>query len=264
MDSYLYLLKDVLDNGSKRKDRTGTGTLSVFGRQLRFDLNDGFPLLTTKRLHFESILHELIWFLSGETNIRYLKKNNVSIWDEWADENGDLGDVYGKQWRAWETNDGRHIDQIEGVIEQIQNNPNSRRLLVNAWNVGVISRMALPPCHFAFQFYVNERKLSCMFSMRSIDIFLGLPFNIASYALLTHMVAEQCDLAAGDLIWSGGDVHLYVNHIEQAREQIARTPYKLPELQLKTRPKCIFEYKHEDFQLVDYRAHPHIPAPIAV
>ena len=264
MDCYLSLLKDVIDNGSRKEDRTGTGTISVFGRQLRFDLGDGFPILTTKRLHFKSILHELLWFLSGDTNIRYLKENNISIWDEWADVNGELGEVYGKQWRHWEASDGREIDQMSSVIQQIKINPDSRRLLVNAWNVGSINKMALPPCHFAFQFFVCEQRLSCMFSMRSIDIFLGLPFNIASYALLTHMVADQCDLGVGDLIWSGGDAHLYLNHIEQAREQIKRKPYGLPKIILKNKPKSIFEYRYEDFQLDNYQAHPHISAAIAV
>jgi len=264
MKSYLELLTDVLENGRLKQDRTGTGTVSVFGRQLRFDLNKGFPIVTTKKIHIKSVIHELLWFLSGDTNIKYLKDNGVSIWDEWADENGDLGEVYGKQWRSWENGRGKEIDQLSEIIELIKTDPNSRRLLVNAWNVGVIDKMALPPCHFAFQFYVNHNKLSCMFSMRSIDIFLGLPFNIASYAALTHMVAEQCGLEIGDLIWSGGDVHLYLNHIEQVKIQIKRKPFDLPKLAIKRQPTSIFKYKYEDFDIVGYKSHPHISAPIAV
>ncbi|GIP36222.1 thymidylate synthase [Paenibacillus sp. J2TS4] len=264
MKSYLDLLKDVLENGVQKEDRTGTGTLSVFGRQLRFDLAEGFPLVTTKKLHLRSIIHELLWFLSGDTNIRYLQENGVTIWDEWADVNGDLGQVYGSQWRSWPAPDGNRIDQISRVIEQIRSNPDSRRLLVNAWNVAEIDEMALPPCHYAFQFYVADGKLSCMFNMRSIDTFLGLPFNIASYALLTHMMAEQCGLEPGELIWSGGDVHIYSNHIEQVKLQLTREPYPLPKLMIKRKPDSIFDYRYEDFEIVDYKSHPRIKAPIAV
>jgi len=249
---------------SKKEDRTGTGTLSVFGRQLRFDLAAGFPVVTTKKLHIRSIIHELLWFLSGSTNIRYLQENRVTIWDEWADENGELGPVYGSQWRSWPAPDGRKIDQIAQVVEQIKRNPDSRRLLVSAWNVAEIERMALPPCHYAFQFYVAEGKLSCMLNMRSVDTFLGLPFNIASYALLTHMVAQQCGLQVGELIWSGGDVHLYSNHVEQAKLQLTREPYPLPRLVIKRKPESIFDYKYEDFEIVGYQCHPAIKAPIAV
>lgn len=264
MRSYLDLLQDVLDNGVQKEDRTGTGTISVFGRQLRFDLSEGFPLVTTKKLHLRSIIHELLWFLSGDTNIRYLQENGVTIWDEWADENGDLGQVYGSQWRTWPAPDGRRIDQISQVIEQIKSNPDSRRHLVSAWNVAKIEEMALPPCHYAFQFYVADGKLSCMFTMRSVDTFLGLPFNIASYALLTHMVAEQCGLKPGELIWSGGDVHIYSNHIEQVKLQLTREPYPLPQLIIKRKPDSIFDYRYEDFEIVNYQCHPRIKAPIAV
>ncbi len=248
----------------QKDDRTGTGTISVFGRQLRFDLSEGFPLLTTKKLHVKSIFHELLWFLSGDTNIKYLRDNGVTIWDEWADEHGELGPVYGSQWRAWKAPDGRIIDQIAGVVEQIRTNPDSRRHLVSAWNVSDIDRMALPPCHYAFQFYVAGGKLSCMFHMRSVDTFLGLPFNIASYALLTHMMAQQCGLEAGELIWTGGDVHIYLNHLEQVRLQLTREPYPLPQLVIKRKPDSIFDYKYEDFEIVGYKAHPHIKAPVAV
>jgi len=264
MRNYLDLLQDILDHGVKKEDRTGTGTLSVFGRQLRFDLAAGFPVVTTKKLHIRSIIHELLWFLSGSTNIRYLQENRVTIWDEWADENGELGPVYGSQWRSWPAPDGRKIDQIAQVVEQIKRNPDSRRLLVSAWNVAEIERMALPPCHYAFQFYVAEGKLSCMLNMRSVDTFLGLPFNIASYALLTHMVAQQCGLQVGELIWSGGDVHLYSNHVEQAKLQLTREPYPLPRLVIKRKPESIFDYKYEDFEIVGYQCHPAIKAPIAV
>jgi len=231
---------------------------------LRFDLAAGFPVVTTKKLHIRSIIHELLWFLSGSTNIRYLQENRVTIWDEWADENGELGPVYGSQWRSWPAPDGRKIDQIAQVVEQIKRNPDSRRLLVSAWNVAEIERMALPPCHYAFQFYVAEGKLSCMLNMRSVDTFLGLPFNIASYALLTHMVAQQCGLQVGELIWSGGDVHLYSNHVEQAKLQLTREPYPLPRLVIKRKPESIFDYKYEDFEIVGYQCHPAIKAPIAV
>lgn len=264
MRSYLDLLQDVLGNGVQKEDRTGTGTISVFGRQLRFDLSEGFPLVTTKKLHLRSIIHELLWFLSGDTNIRYLQENGVTIWDEWADENGDLGQVYGSQWRTWPAPDGRRIDQISQVIEQIKSNPDSRRHLVSAWNVAEIEEMALPPCHYAFQFYVADGKLSCMFTMRSVDTFLGLPFNIASYALLTHMVAEQCGLKPGELIWSGGDVHINSNHIEQVKLQLTREPYPLPQLIIKRKPDSIFDYRYEDFEIVNYQCHPRIKAPIAV
>jgi thymidylate synthase len=264
MKQYLDLLNDILENGVKKDDRTGTGTLSVFGRQLRFDLQKGFPLLTTKKLHIRSIIHELLWFLSGDTNIKYLQENGVTIWDEWADENGDLGPVYGAQWRSWKGADGQTIDQISEVIEQIKTNPNSRRLLVSAWNVAEIDKMKLPPCHYAFQFYVADGKLSCMWQQRSVDTFLGLPFNIASYALLTHMIAQQCDLEVGELIFTGGDVHLYLNHIEQAKLQLTREPRPLPKLVIKRKPDSIFGYKFEDFEIVDYHPHPHIKAPVAV
>ncbi|MGR9100929.1 MAG: thymidylate synthase [Gammaproteobacteria bacterium] len=264
MKQYLELLQDVLKNGKSKQDRTGTGTLSVFGRQMRFDLSAGFPLVTTKRLHLSSIIHELLWFISGETNIRYLRENGVGIWDEWADENGDLGDVYGRQWRSWQSQDGVLIDQLAVVVEQIKENPDSRRHLVSAWNVAKIEQMALPPCHYAYQFYVADGVLSCMFHMRSVDCFLGLPFNIASYALLTHMMAQQCDLTPGELIWTGGDVHLYMNHLEQARLQLTREPYALPKLKIISRPSNLFEYRYEDFVIEDYRSHPHIKAEVAV
>ncbi|MGG4396284.1 thymidylate synthase [Paenibacillus thiaminolyticus] len=264
MKSYLALLQDILEHGVKKEDRTGTGTLSVFGRQLRFDLAKGFPLVTTKRLHLKSIVHELLWFLSGDTNIRYLKENGVRIWDEWADENGNLGPVYGSQWRAWETKDGRMIDQIANVIEQIKTNPDSRRLLVSAWNVGEVDQMKLPPCHYSFQFYVAGGKLSCLLNMRSVDTFLGLPFNIASYSLLTHMVAQQCGLEVGEFIWSGGDVHIYSNHMEQVKTQLEREPLPLPKLVIKRKPDSIFDYRFDDFEFVDYQHHPTIKAPVAV
>ncbi|MBE2940333.1 thymidylate synthase [Anoxybacillus flavithermus] len=264
MKQYLQLLEDILQNGVYKDDRTGTGTLSVFGRQLRFDLREGFPLLTTKKLHIRSIIHELLWFLSGDTNIRYLKENSVTIWDEWADENGDLGPVYGAQWRSWKGADGRTIDQISEVIEQIKTNPNSRRLLVSAWNVAELDRMKLPPCHYAFQFYVENGMLSCMWQQRSVDTFLGLPFNIASYALLTHMVAQQCNLQPKELIFTGGDVHLYMNHIEQAKLQLTREPRPLPKLIIKRKPASIFEYRFEDFEIVDYDPHPHIKADVSI
>ncbi|XID94459.1 thymidylate synthase [Paenibacillaceae bacterium WGS1546] len=264
MRNYLDLLQDVLDNGTAKGDRTGTGTLSVFGRQLRFDLAQGFPLVTTKRIHLKSVVHELLWFLRGDTNIRYLQENGVSIWNEWADENGDLGPVYGSQWRAWEAADGRSIDQIRQVVEAIKRNPDSRRHLVSAWNVAVIDEMKLPPCHFVFQFYVADGKLSCMLTMRSVDTFLGLPFNIASYALLTHMVAQQCDLEVGEFVWSGGDVHIYSNHLEQVKLQLSREPLPLPKLNILRKPDSIFDYKFEDFEFVGYEHHPGIKAPVAV
>ncbi|MFC0213967.1 thymidylate synthase [Paenibacillus chartarius] len=264
MRAYLNLLQDILDNGVKKEDRTGTGTLSVFGRQMRFDLSEGFPLVTTKKLHLRSIIHELLWFLSGDTNIRYLKENKVSIWDEWADENGDLGPVYGSQWRSWPAPDGTKIDQISKVVEQIKRTPDSRRLLVTAWNPAEVDKMALPPCHFAFQFYVADGKLSCMLTMRSVDSFLGLPFNIASYALLTHMMAQQCGLKPGEFIWSGGDVHIYSNHMEQVKLQLTREPYPLPKLVIKRKPDTIFDYVYEDFEIVGYEHHPAIKGEVAV
>lgn len=264
MKNYLDLLQDVLENGTEKKDRTGTGTKSVFGRQLRYDLTEGFPLVTTKRIHLKSVVHELLWFLSGDTNIAYLKENGVKIWDDWVDENGDLGPVYGSQWRSWEAPNGEKIDQIAAVIDSIQNNPDSRRHLVSAWNVAEINNMKLPPCHFAFQFYVAESKLSCMLTMRSVDTFLGLPFNIASYALLTHMIAQQCDLEVGEFIWSGGDVHIYSNHVEQVKTQLEREPFALPKLIIKRKPDSIFDYKFEDFEFENYQHHPGIKAPIAV
>ncbi|MBB3110331.1 thymidylate synthase [Paenibacillus phyllosphaerae] len=264
MKAYLDLLQDVLDHGVVKEDRTGTGTISVFGRQLRFDLNEGFPLVTTKRVHMKSIIHELLWFLKGDTNVRYLQDNNVRIWNEWADENGDLGPVYGSQWRAWETPDGRKIDQIAQVVESIKNNPDSRRHMVSAWNVAEIENMKLPPCHFVFQFYVANGKLSCMMTMRSSDTFLGLPFNIAQYALLTHMIAQQCDLGVGEFIYNGGDVHIYSNHIEQVKLQLTREPYSLPKLKIKRKPDSIFNYEYDDFEITDYEYHPTIKAEVSV
>ena len=264
MKQYLDLLQRILDEGEVKGDRTGTGTRSVFGHQMRFDLSKGFPVLTTKKLHLRSIIIELLWFLSGDTNIRYLKENGVSIWDEWADENGDLGPVYGFQWRSWPGPDGQSVDQISKLIEQIQSNPDSRRLMVVAYNPAYVEQMALPPCHSLFQFYVANGKLSCQLYQRSADTFLGVPFNIASYALLTHMVAQQCDLEVGDFIWTGGDTHLYSNHIEQAQLQLSREPLPLPRLQIKRKPADIFSYEFSDFEIVGYEAHPHIKAPVAV
>ena len=262
MKSYLELLQTVLERGAEKHDRTGIGTLSLFGHQMRFALDEGFPLVTTKKLHLRSIIHELIWFLSGDTNIRYLRENNVSIWNEWADTQGELGPVYGFQWRHWPGPDGP-VDQIQQVIRQIRQQPDSRRLIVSAWNPGYIDQMALPPCHCLFQFYVADRKLSCQLYQRSADIFLGLPFNLASYSLLTHMIAQQCDLEPGEFIWTGGDIHLYLNHIEQAKTQLQRQPLPLPRLNLKPRPS-IFEYKVEDVEIVDYQSHEAIKAPVAV
>ncbi|MBP6500708.1 MAG: thymidylate synthase [Thauera sp.] len=264
MRQYLDLMSHVLEHGDRKTDRTGTGTLSVFGWQMRFRLQDGFPLLTTKKLHTRSIIHELLWFLQGDTNIRYLKENGVSIWDEWADENGDLGPVYGKQWRHWQTADGRGVDQITRLIEGIKRNPDSRRHLVTAWNPGEVENMALPPCHALFQFYVANGRLSCQLYQRSADIFLGVPFNIASYALLTHMVAQACELEPGDFIWTGGDCHLYLNHLEQAREQLSREPRPLPQLRINPAVKDVFAFRFEDFALEGYDPHPHIKAPVAV
>ena len=264
MKTYLDLLDHVLTHGVRKEDRTGTGTLSVFGHQMRFPLADGFPLLTTKKLHTRSIIHELLWFLKGDTNIGYLRDNGVTIWDEWADAEGNLGPVYGAQWRSWHTPDGQHIDQITRVVEDIRRSPDSRRLIVSAWNVGELPHMALPPCHALFQFYVAEGRLSCQLYQRSADIFLGVPFNIASYALLTHMVAQQTDLEPGEFIWTGGDCHLYLNHLDQARLQLSRTPRALPRLKLARRPESIFDYRFEDFVIEDYDPWPSIKAPIAV
>ncbi|MEX2517354.1 MAG: thymidylate synthase [Gammaproteobacteria bacterium] len=264
MKQYLELMQHVLDNGTRKNDRTGTGTLSVFGYQVRFDLSAGFPLLTTKKLHLKSIIHELLWFLQGDTNTGYLKQHGVRIWDEWADDNGDLGPVYGKQWRNWPTPDGRTIDQISELIHTIKTNPDSRRLIVSAWNVGELDQMALMPCHAFFQFYVADGKLSCQLYQRSADVFLGVPFNIASYALLTLMVAQVCGLRPGDFVHTFGDVHLYSNHIDQAHEQLARAPYPLPAMQLNPDVKDIFSFRFEDFELQNYQAHPHISAPVAV
>ena len=264
MKQYLELMQHVLDHGHGKTDRTGTGTLSVFGWQMRFDLGQGFPLVTTKKLHTRSIIHELLWFLQGDTNIRYLKENGVSIWDEWADENGDLGPVYGKQWRRWETPDGRSIDQIAQLIDGLKRNPDSRRHIVSAWNPGEVEGMALPPCHALFQFYVAGGRLSCQLYQRSADIFLGVPFNIASYALLTLMVAQVCDLEPGDFIWTGGDCHLYLNHLEQAREQLSREPRPLPTLRIDPSVRNIFDFRFEHFTLEGYDPHPHIKAPVAV
>lgn len=264
MKQYLDLITTVLEGGADKKDRTGTGTRSIFGYQMRFDLTEGFPVLTTKKLHLKSIIYELLWFLKGETNIRYLRENGVNIWNEWADENGELGPVYGSQWRTWKTSDGRSIDQIGQVIDQIKTNPDSRRLIVSAWNVGELQKMALPPCHLLFQFYVANEKLSCQLYQRSADIFIGLPFNIASYALLTMMISQVCDLKPGDLIITLGDAHLYSNHFEQARLQLTREPLKLPQMRINPGVRSIFDFDFEDFELVGYEAHPHIKAEVAV
>ena len=264
MRQYLDFLSHIRDNGASKGDRTGTGTLSVFGYQMRFDLNAGFPLVTTKKLHLRSIIYELLWFLRGDTNVKYLQEHGVSIWDEWADKNGDLGPVYGKQWRSWPTPDGRNIDQLSQVLEQLNSNPNSRRILVSAWNVGELDRMALLPCHALFQFYVADGRLSCQLYQRSADALLGVPFNIASYALLTHMIAQQCNLQVGDFVWTGGDCHLYLNHLEQADLQLSRTPYPLPQLRFTRKPESLFAYEYEDFEIIDYRYHAAIKAPIAV
>ena len=264
MQQYLDLLQHILDNGTQKGDRTGTGTVSTFGYQMRFDLSEGFPVLTTKKLHLRSIIHELLWFLQGDTNIRYLKDNGVRIWDEWADEDGDLGPVYGHQWRSWPTPDGRKIDQISKLVDQIKNNPNSRRLIVSAWNVGDVDNMALPPCHCLFQFYVADGKLSCQLYQRSADTFLGVPFNIASYALLTMMIAQVCDLKLGEFVHTFGDVHLYNNHIEQAKLQLTREPRPLPTMKINPEVKNLFDFKFEDFELVNYDPHPHIKAEVSV
>ena len=264
MKQYLDLVRHVLDHGVEKSDRTGTGTKSVFGYQMRFDLSKGFPMVTTKKLHLKSIIYELLWFLNGDTNIEYLKENGVRIWNEWADENGDLGPVYGKQWRRWETPDGKVVDQISNAVEMIKENPESRRIIVSAWNVGELDRMALMPCHAFFQFYVRDGKLSCQLYQRSADAFLGVPFNISSYSLLTCMVAQVCNLEPGEFIWTGGDCHLYSNHIEQAREQIRREPLKLPRLELDSDVESIDEFKYSSIRILDYEHHPHIPAPISV
>lgn len=263
-DQYETFMRTVFEKGADKSDRTGVGTRSLFGCQMRFDLKESFPLITTKKLHLRSIIHELLWFLSGSSNIKYLHDNKVTIWDEWADENGDLGPVYGVQWRSWPTADGRHIDQISNVIEQIKTNPDSRRLIVCSWNVGLIDKMALPPCHCLFQFYVNEGRLSCQLYQRSCDIFLGVPFNIASYSLLTCMVAQQCNLLPGEFIWTGGDCHIYKNHFEQVALQLSRTPRPYPKLVIARKPASIFDYKFEDFEIVGYDPYPTIKAPIAV
>lgn len=264
MKQYLDLLRHVRYQGVQKTDRTGTGTLSVFGQQLRFDLAQGFPLVTTKKLHIKSILYELLWFLRGETNVAWLRQHGVTIWDEWADDSGELGPVYGRQWRSWPTQDGRSIDQISRAIDLIRRDPDSRRIIVSAWNVGELEQMALTPCHTLFQFWVAEGRLSCQLYQRSADLFLGVPFNIASYALLTHMFAQQCDLGVGDFVWTGGDCHLYVNHLEQTDLQLSREPFPLPRLDIQRRPPSIFEYHYEDFEIVGYQCHPHIKAPVAV
>lgn len=264
MHQYLSLMREVRDNGVKKEDRTGTGTLSLFGHQMRFDLSEGFPVVTTKKLHLRSIIHELLWFLKGDSNIQYLKDNGVSIWDAWADENGELGPVYGVQWRNWPKPDGGHVDQISQIMQQLKEDPDSRRIMLSAWNVGEIENMALPPCHCLFQFWVAEGKLSCQLYQRSCDIFLGVPFNIASYALLTHMLAQQADLKVGDFVWTGGDCHLYSNHLEQADEQLKREPLPLPRLAIKRRPPSIFDYEYDDFEILNYESHPHIRAAVAV
>lgn len=264
MQQYLDLMQHILDSGTDKNDRTGTGTRSVFGYQMRFDLSKGFPLVTTKKCHLRSIIHELLWFLKGDTNVTYLRENKVTIWDEWADEFGNLGPVYGAQWRSWPTPDGGHIDQITQVIEQIKAQPDSRRLIVSAWNVSELDKMALAPCHAFFQFYVADGKLSCQLYQRSCDVFLGLPFNIASYALLTMMVAQQCDLELGDFVWTGGDTHLYSNHMEQTALQLSREPKPLPQMKITRKPESIFDYRFEDFELSGYEPHPHIKAPVAI
>ena len=264
MQQYLELQRYILDHGIKKTDRTGTGTLSVFAPQMRFNLQDGFPLVTTKKVHLKSIIHELLWFLKGETNIKYLQEHSVKIWDAWADADGNLGPVYGKQWRRWETADGRIVDQIADVVHRIKTDPNSRRLIVNAWNVGELHKMALPPCHMMFQFYVADGKLSCQLYQRSADLFLGVPFNIASYSILTHMIAQQCDLDVGEFVWTGGDTHIYLNHLEQVNEQLSREPLPLPQLIIKRKPASIFDYEFDDFEVVNYQSHPAIKAPVAV
>jgi len=264
MRTYLDLMRHVLEHGTPKSDRTGTGTRSVFGWQMRFNLADGFPMVTTKKLHLKSIVHELLWFLSGSTNVAYLREHGVTIWDEWADAQGELGPVYGHQWRSWPNPEGGHIDQITDLMKRLRADPDSRRLIVSAWNPADLPKMALSPCHALFQFYVADGRLSCQLYQRSADIFLGVPFNIASYALLTEMVAQQCDLKPGDFIWTGGDCHLYNNHLDQAREQLAREPYPLPRLELRRKPASIFDYRFEDIAITGYQSHPHIKAPVAV
>lgn len=264
MKTYLKLIDYILTHGVEKQDRTGTGTLSVFGYQMRFDLKEAFPLVTTKKMHTKSIVHELLWFLNGDTNIGYLRDHGVTIWDEWADANGDLGPVYGHQWRSWPTPNGQHIDQLSDVLAQIKTNPDSRRLIVSAWNVGELDKMALAPCHALFQFYVANGRLSCQLYQRSADVFLGVPFNIASYALLTHLVAEQCGLGVDEFIWTGGDCHLYLNHLEQARTQLQRDPLPLPTLCIKRKPATLFDYQYEDFEWLGYESYPAIKAPIAI
>lgn len=264
MKTYLQLIEHILQHGVEKADRTNTGVLSIFGYQMRFDLSKAFPLVTTKKLHLRSIIHELLWFLQGSTNVKYLQDNGVSIWNEWANENGELGPVYGHQWRSWPLVNGGNIDQISRVVSEIKANPDSRRLIVSAWNVGELKKMALPPCHLLFQFHVANGRLSCQLYQRSADVFLGVPFNIASYSLLTHMVAEQCDLEVGEFIWTGGDCHLYLNHLEQAREQLQRAPLELPQLSIKRRPESLFDYQFDDFEVLNYQSHPAIKAPIAV
>jgi thymidylate synthase len=264
MKPYLELLRAIRTEGVSKDDRTGTGTLSLFGRQLRFDLGAGFPLVTTKKVHLPAVIHELLWFLRGDTNVAYLHEHGVSIWDEWADERGELGPVYGKQWRSWGTADGRAVDQITNVVQQLKENPDSRRMLVSAWNVGELDQMALAPCHVLFQFYVAGGRLSCQLYQRSADVFLGVPFNIASYALLTCMLSQQCDLQPGEFVWTGGDCHLYLNHLKQADLQLDRSPLPLPRLKIKRRPATLFDYQYEDFEFMDYQFHPAIKAPVAV
>lgn len=264
MKQYLDYLTHVLNNGVQKSDRTGTGTISTFGYQMRFDLQKGFPVITTKKIHLRSIIHELLWFLSGETSVKYLRENGVTIWDEWADNEGNLTGIYGKQWRRWETADGRTVDQISRVIEEIKTDPDSRRLIVSAWNVGELDSMSLPPCHLLFQFYVAEDRLSCQMYQRSVDSFLGLPFNITCYSLLTHMVAQQCNLEVGEFVWTGGDCHIYSNHFDQVKLQLERQPYSLPRLILHRNPQSIFEYRFEDFEIAEYQHHPRIAAPVAV
>ncbi|SOE23239.1 thymidylate synthase [Spirosomataceae bacterium TFI 002] len=264
MKQYHDLLKHILENGTEKTDRTGTGTKSVFGYQMRFNLKEGFPLVTTKKIHLRSIIHELLWFINGDTNIAYLKDNKVSIWDEWADKNGDLGPVYGKQWRSWPSANGESIDQLKVVLEQIKNSPDSRRIIISAWNVGELSKMALMPCHALFQFYVADNKLSCQLYQRSADVFLGVPFNIASYALLTHMIAQECGLEVGDFVWTGGDTHIYSNHMEQVDKQLARDFRPLPQLKLNPDVKSLFDFKYEDIEILNYDPHPGIKAPVAV
>jgi thymidylate synthase len=264
VQQYLDLMRHIRDSGVRKADRTGTGTLSVFGHQMRFDLAQGFPMVTTKKLHTRSIIHELLWFLNGDTNTAYLNDNNVRIWDEWADESGDLGPVYGAQWRSWPAPDGQHVDQLAQVMETLRTNPDSRRIIISAWNVAELGKMALMPCHALFQFYVADGRLSCQLYQRSADVFLGVPFNIASYALLTHMVAQQTGLIPGDFIWTGGDCHLYLNHHEQVEQQLSRDPMPLPKLSINRQPESITDYRYEDFEILDYEFHPHISAPVAV